>query len=165
MQDMCLSLLGHIGRRIRVVRGPLLESMFAPKAGVRYDGEYTLIQYGQKVNPMTGAHRLSLVLGRVEGQIPMHKLISIPRPSQMDDWKMFEDIEERLMQCQLSEANFVRWFMDKAGDIVKKERFERFMHLASTAALHEWVSQMKRKGGDVKQLETVCKTGDLVWER
>lgn len=40
MSDMFLPLMAHVGRRVRVVRGPLLESMFAPQAGVRYDGEY-----------------------------------------------------------------------------------------------------------------------------
>lgn len=38
MADMCLPLMTHVGGRVRIIRGSLLNSIFAPKAGVRYDG-------------------------------------------------------------------------------------------------------------------------------
>lgn len=39
MADMWIPLLTHVGKRVRVLRGHLLESPFAPKVGVRYDGQ------------------------------------------------------------------------------------------------------------------------------
>jgi hypothetical protein len=37
---MHFPLLPHIGSKVRVIRGSKLESKYAPKAGIRYDGEY-----------------------------------------------------------------------------------------------------------------------------
>lgn len=40
MRDMCVALISQVGTKIRILRGHLLKSPFAPKAGVRYDGQY-----------------------------------------------------------------------------------------------------------------------------
>lgn len=40
LRDMCVALISQVGTRIRVLRGHLLKSPFAPRGGVRYDGQY-----------------------------------------------------------------------------------------------------------------------------
>lgn len=37
-QDMHIALISQVGRQIRILRGYKLKSVFAPQAGVRYDG-------------------------------------------------------------------------------------------------------------------------------
>ncbi len=47
---MMLHLQEQVGKKIRVLRGHKLKSMFAPEAGIRYDGRYVdfsvLLNYG-----------------------------------------------------------------------------------------------------------------------
>ena len=38
LKQLHLSLMGHTGKNIRVLRGFTLKSMYAPSAGIRYDG-------------------------------------------------------------------------------------------------------------------------------
>ncbi|RYO87798.1 hypothetical protein DL764_008820 [Monosporascus ibericus] len=74
-------------------QGYTLKSVWAPQAGTRYDGLYTIEQYGTKLNSKTNTHRLELMLERVADQKSIEDIMGIPKPSQLDDWKLFEKLE------------------------------------------------------------------------
>ncbi|KFH49037.1 hypothetical protein ACRE_002260 [Hapsidospora chrysogenum ATCC 11550] len=165
MADMWIPLLTHVGKRVRVLRGHLLESPFAPKVGVRYDGQYKLVQYSQKRNPQSGVFRLDLILERLEGQRPMHMLCNIPRPSQIDDWYLVEKLEGEMVKSCCGEARFLEWKAAKAQEWEDKEQAERTVNLESAAAIREWVEQRQQEGRDTKGLQRYRKLSDLKWER
>ncbi|KAG9253352.1 uncharacterized protein F5Z01DRAFT_164014 [Emericellopsis atlantica] len=82
-KDMCVPLISQVGGKIRILRGHGLESSFAPAAGIRYDGQYKILQYGQRREEEI--YCLELTLKRCEGQVDVANLMCIPRPSQLDD--------------------------------------------------------------------------------
>ncbi|KAK0646338.1 PUA-like domain-containing protein [Cercophora newfieldiana] len=90
--DMHIALLIQTGRPIRILRGFQLKSSYAPKAGVRYDGLWRLTSYRHHADA-DDVHHLRLTLVRVNGQLPMTELTRIPKPSQMDDWEIYEKLE------------------------------------------------------------------------
>lgn len=125
--DMFVHLISQVGSRIRIFRGHQLRSLLAPQAGVRYDGLYVLIsyrkcfianvelyryrirQYGHKLDVNTEVYRLELVLERLRGQRSMHDLRRIPRPSQLDDWRVYERLEaDKLKRLARSDA-YLAW--------------------------------------------------------
>jgi len=50
---------------IKVLRGHLLKSKYAPIAGIRYDGEYRVIQYSHKLDRDTETYTGRIRLARV----------------------------------------------------------------------------------------------------
>lgn len=65
-------------------------------------------------------YTLRLTLERLSGQKPMNNIIDIPKPSQLDDWKLYEELESTRVRETEGEAKFDDWV---AGRNV--ERIER----------------------------------------
>ncbi|KAH6661107.1 hypothetical protein BKA67DRAFT_654247 [Truncatella angustata] len=118
--DMHIPIISEVGRQIRVLRGYRLKSIFAPEAGVRYDGLYIVRQYGTKLNEVMNIHRLVLTLERVQGQETMECLKRIPKPSQLDDWKLYEKLEGDKIKLTEGEAKFFDWTVER-----EEERLDR----------------------------------------
>lgn len=59
---------------------------------------YILRSYGLKLNPQTELYRLTLTTERMPGQVPLETLLSIPKPADIDDWRLCERIEEMEMR-------------------------------------------------------------------
>ncbi|KPM41515.1 hypothetical protein AK830_g5019 [Neonectria ditissima] len=135
ISDIHLSLLSKVGSHIRILRGHLLQSPLAPKAGLRYDGVYIIRQYGQKLNPKTNLHRVVLTLERVRDQVPVENILKIPRPSQLDDWKMFETYEGETIKQIKGQQGFLNWKMEKAGDKMDQEQYMRTLAFLTSLEL------------------------------
>ena len=91
--------------KIGVLRGHELASKFAPKAGIRYDGEYVPIESILELriiesrymvthfallptpDPNLDVRRFELVLARIPGQKSIH---GIPNPAQLDEWHLYQ---------------------------------------------------------------------------
>ena len=85
---------------------------------------YRIRQYGHKLDINTEIYRLELILERLEGQLPMHDLRSIPRPSQLDDWKVYEKLEaEKLKRFARSDA-YLAWRDQKEHELDRKPLWE-----------------------------------------
>jgi len=50
---------------IKVLRGHLFKSKYAPVAGIRYDGDYSVVQYSHKLDQETDLYTGRIVLERV----------------------------------------------------------------------------------------------------
>ncbi|KAM0562236.1 hypothetical protein ACHAPJ_002681 [Fusarium lateritium] len=105
--DMHVSLMSQVGSTVRVLRGYRLRSPFAPKAGIRYDGLYKICQYGQRLNMVSERHRMILTLERVGGQPPIEDILHIPRPSEMDDWELYERFESEKIKQKKGDKAFI----------------------------------------------------------
>ncbi|KAF4585661.1 hypothetical protein GQ602_004966 [Ophiocordyceps camponoti-floridani] len=135
LPDMHLSLLSQVGTPIRILRGYCLRSPLAPKAGIRYDGLYSIRQYGLKLDDETGLYRVVLTLERVPGQRPMVEVVTIPLPSQIDDWQLFEKYEADMVRQKRGEQAFVEWKTAKAEERVNLAQWRRAMELGSELRL------------------------------
>lgn len=63
---------------------------------------------------------MRLILERVPGQTSINEILHIPRPSQLDDWSLYEKLErERIKQTE-GEARLTEWVIAR-----DKERIER----------------------------------------
>ncbi|RYP41187.1 hypothetical protein DL767_001191 [Monosporascus sp. MG133] len=123
--DMHISLISQVGRQIRILRGYTLKSVWAPQAGTRYDGLYIIKQYGTKLDSKTNTHRLELTLERVADQKPIEDITTIPKPSQLDDWKLFEKLEGDKIKLTQGEASYLEWKLSRQGEKVEREEWRR----------------------------------------
>ncbi|RDA83538.1 hypothetical protein CP532_4480 [Ophiocordyceps camponoti-leonardi (nom. inval.)] len=135
LSDMHLALLSRVGTPIRILRGYCLRSPLAPRAGIRYDGLYTIGQYGLKLDEETSIYRLVLTLQRAPEQRPMQKMALIPLPSQLDDWRLFQKYEGDMIRQKRGEQGFVEWKTAKAEERVNLAQWRRAMELGTELRL------------------------------
>ncbi|KAI1844055.1 hypothetical protein JX266_009728 [Neoarthrinium moseri] len=123
--DMHIALISQVGQKIRILRGHKLKSIYAPRAGVRYDGLYTIRQYGTKLDMVTNTHRLELTLERVKDQKPMEVLNRVPKPSQLDDWKLYEKLEGDKIKLMEGDARYLEWNLQREEERIDREDWRR----------------------------------------
>ncbi|KAI1340588.1 hypothetical protein F5Y15DRAFT_379175 [Xylariaceae sp. FL0016] len=123
--DMHIALVSQVGRRIRVLRGYRLKSIYAPQAGVRYDGLFTLKQYGYKLDNMTNTYRLELTLERVTEQKSFEELRKVPKPSQLDDWNLYEKLEGDKIRLLQGETSYLEWKLKRQEEKIDREDWRR----------------------------------------
>ncbi|KAK6851769.1 Peptidyl-prolyl cis-trans isomerase pin4 [Apiospora arundinis] len=122
--DMHIPLISQVGKQIRVLRGYRLRSTYAPYAGIRYEGLYTIRQYGAKLDIVSETYRLELKLQRVLEQRPMDELKRIPKPSQLDDWALYEKLEGNEMK-KIGNAKYMEWNIQREEDRLDRESWRR----------------------------------------
>ncbi|PQK12119.1 hypothetical protein BB8028_0003g07370 [Beauveria bassiana] len=134
LSDAPVTLISQVGARTRLLRGHCLKSQFAPKSGVRYDGLYIIRQYGHKLQEETGIHRVVITLERVLGQKPMEELVQVPRPSQMDEWLIFEKYEGEMVKKRQGNEAFTEWKVEKAQEKADHSEWERVTRMTAELA-------------------------------
>ena len=60
------------------------------------------------------------MLERLPGQNPMKEVLKIPRPSQIDDWALYERLEREVIQQRDGDGKLTEWTTTQ-----EKERAER----------------------------------------
>ncbi|KAI0902311.1 hypothetical protein F4806DRAFT_490783 [Annulohypoxylon nitens] len=123
--DMHIGLISQVGRQIRVLRGYRLKSILAPQAGVRYDGLFTVKQYGCKQDSKTNSYRLELTLERMPVQKSLEEIGKIPRPSQLDDWNLYEKLEGDKIKLLQGEATYLEWKLRRQEENIEREDWRR----------------------------------------
>ncbi|KAH8653446.1 PUA-like domain-containing protein [Xylariales sp. PMI_506] len=123
--DMPTSLISRVGQQIRILRGHKLKSIYAPRVGIRYDGLYTIRQYGTKLDMVTDTYKVELTLERVWEQIPMETLQMIPKPSQLDDWCLYEKLEGDKIKLVDGDARFLEWSLQQEEERLDREDWKR----------------------------------------
>ncbi|CAG8962132.1 hypothetical protein HYFRA_00005176 [Hymenoscyphus fraxineus] len=84
--DTISRLLNNHGHPIRIIRGYQLQgSHLAPNGGFRYDGL-------RKQMPRLMGFRVEVTLTRLPGQTPINEVTRTPRPSQMDEWEIYNKL-------------------------------------------------------------------------
>ncbi|RGP68255.1 hypothetical protein FLONG3_8226 [Fusarium longipes] len=105
--DIHVSLISQVGATFRILRGYRLRSPFAPKAGIRYDGLYTIRRYSQWFNEVSERHHMMLTLERVSDQPPLEDILNIPRPSEIDDWNLYQKYEGETVKQKKGDKAFL----------------------------------------------------------
>ncbi|CAJ2506423.1 Uu.00g005530.m01.CDS01 [Anthostomella pinea] len=123
--DMHIALISQVGRQIRILRGYRLKSIFAPQAGVRYDGLFTIKQYGCKLDDKTNTYRLELTMERVPDQKSFDEIRGVPKPSQLDDWNLYEKLEGDKIKILQGDSNYLEWKLTRQEDKVDREEWRR----------------------------------------
>ncbi|KAI1457595.1 PUA-like domain-containing protein [Annulohypoxylon moriforme] len=124
--DMHIALISQVGRQIRVLRGYRLKSILAPQAGVRYDGLFTIKQYGSKQDSKTNLYRLELTLERSPDQKKsLDEIRKIPRPSQLDDWNLYEKLEGDKIKLLQGETTYLEWKLRRQEENIEREDWRR----------------------------------------
>ncbi|KAK0669692.1 hypothetical protein QBC41DRAFT_105860 [Cercophora samala] len=126
LREMHVELLGLVGKQVRVLRGYLLRSGIAPAVGVRFDGIWKLASYRHKLDLGTGEYKLELALERVANkQKLMREVLKVPRPSQMDEWNLFEKLEADKVRQVQGEAASYAWKLQREEARVEREMWKR----------------------------------------
>lgn len=86
---------------------------------------YTLKQYGTKLDLSTNTHRLELTLERGADQVPIEVLLGVPRPAQMDDWKLFEKHEGDRIKLTQGEASYLDWKLGREEEKMDRDEWKR----------------------------------------
>ena len=153
LEDAPVSLISQVGSKIRILRGHRLKSPLAPSCGIRYDGLYVLLQsthsfteflarysirqYGHKVNQHSGLHRVVVTLERVASQKPLEELGDIPRPSQVDDWHLFEKYEGEMVKKSQGKEAFTEWKVAKAKEKIDHDQWKQVLRMTSALKLKD----------------------------
>ncbi|KAI0114844.1 hypothetical protein F4814DRAFT_448681 [Daldinia grandis] len=125
-RDMHIALISQVGRQIRVLRGYRLKSILAPQAGVRYDGLFTIKQYGCKLDNNTNIYRLELTLEHVPNQkVSLEDIEGIPRPSQLDDWNLYEKLEGDKIKLLQGETSYLEWKLRRQEEKIDRDDWRR----------------------------------------
>ncbi|KAI3343441.1 hypothetical protein F4824DRAFT_439929 [Ustulina deusta] len=123
--DMHVPLISQVGRKIRILRGYKLKSIFAPSAGLRYDGLYTIRQYGCKLDSRINKHRLELTLERAADQRSFEDVCKVPKPSQLDDWALYEKLEGDKVKLVEGESCYLEWALKRQEERADREEWQR----------------------------------------
>ncbi|KAI0455645.1 PUA-like domain-containing protein [Xylaria acuta] len=123
--DMHVPLISQVGRKIRIFRGYKLKSIFAPEAGLRYDGLYIIRQYGCKLDSSINKYRLELTLERAADQRPFEDIFKVPKPSQLDDWALYEKLEGDKVRLVQGESSYLEWKLKRQEESVDREDWQR----------------------------------------
>lgn len=95
----------------------------------------------------------------------MHRITTIPRPSQVDDWHLVEKLEGETIKTRSGDSRFLEWKMAKAQEKIDKGKFEQIVDFESMSAIRAWVDKSQQEGKDTKGLDKYRKLSDLRWER
>jgi hypothetical protein len=74
---------------------------------------------------VTNTHKLELTLERVGDQKPMDTLRRIPKPSQLDDWKLYEKLEGDKIRLMEGDARFMEWSLEREEERLDREQWRR----------------------------------------
>ncbi|KAH8909558.1 hypothetical protein BR93DRAFT_975798 [Coniochaeta sp. PMI_546] len=120
-----VSMLSLLGAKVRLLRGAGLQSAYAPAAGVRYDGVWTVKQYGHSSIPGTGVRRLTLTFERTNPQRPMSELAAIPTPAAVDYYRLFEKMDTLLRERAVTAYAYQDWHHRRARLKLAREQWQR----------------------------------------
>lgn len=81
---------------------------------------YIIQTWGLKLNLANDLYTIRLTLERLPNQIPLQEIAVIPKPSQLDDWNLYEQLECDQIRHTEGQVRFDDWTV--ARDV---ERFER----------------------------------------
>ncbi|KAK4186893.1 hypothetical protein QBC35DRAFT_343046, partial [Podospora australis] len=131
-QDMHIKLISQVGKEIRILRGSFLASSIAPMAGVRYDGLWKLSSYRQKRMGEGFRYRMELTLERVNDQIQMSEVLKVPKPSHLDDWRLWERVEADFIRQTQGEAAAYAWKLKREKTRHDREQWKRARRFRSS---------------------------------
>lgn len=68
-------------------------------------------------------YTLRLTLERLSNQNPMDNIIDIPKPSQLDDWKLYEELESTQVRATEGKAKFDDWIAGRSVERIERTQW------------------------------------------
>lgn len=98
-------------------------------------------------------YTLRLTLERMPGQVPMAELLRIPRPSQLDEWELYEQLEREQIRQTQGQAEFDTWMITRNVERMERAQWRRMMEFRLAARESEQEEREKRQeAGDMSHL-------------
>lgn len=82
-------------------------------------------------------HRVVVTLERVGSQKPLEELGDIPRPSQIDDWYLFEKYEGEMVKKRQGKEAFTEWKVAKAKEKIDYDQWKQVLRMTSALKLKD----------------------------
>lgn len=87
---------------------------------------FTVKQYGCKLDSNTNVYRLELTLEHVPNQkVSLEDIESIPRPSQLDDWNLYEKLEGDKIKLLQGETSYLEWKLRRQEEKIDRDDWRR----------------------------------------
>ena len=90
---------------------------------------------------------MRLILERMPGQTPMDDILHIPRPSQLDDWSLYEKLEKERIKRTEGEATLTEWIMRRDKERIERGHWRRSRAFRSELRLNGPRAPEARAGG------------------
>lgn len=86
---------------------------------------YTIRQYGCKLDNSINKYRLELTLERAADQRPFESIRRVPKPSQLDDWALYEKLEGDKVKLVEGESSYLQWKLKRQEEKADLEEWQR----------------------------------------
>jgi hypothetical protein len=96
---------------------------------------YTIKQYGLKFDSKINKYRLVLTLERVARQRPFEDIRNIPKPSQLDDWTLFDKLEGDKVKLLQGEPSYLEWKLRRQEEKFDCEEWRRASQFRASFSL------------------------------
>lgn len=78
-----------------------------------------------KLNIVSEIYTLRLIIDRLPNQKPMEEITIIPRPSQLDDWNLYEQLERGQIRKTEGKTKFDVWTAGRKVERGERDQFHR----------------------------------------
>ncbi|KAI0187663.1 hypothetical protein EV127DRAFT_435694 [Xylaria flabelliformis] len=92
---------------------------------IRLAYRYIVRQYGCKLDSSINKYRLELTLERAADQRPFNEIHKVPKPSQLDDWALYEKLEGDKVRLLQGESNYLEWRLKREEERIDREDWHR----------------------------------------
>lgn len=86
---------------------------------------YIIRQYGCKLDSGINKYKLELTLERAPDQPPFQDICKVPKPSQLDDWALYEKLEGDKVRSLQGESSYLEWTLKRQEEKVDREDWQR----------------------------------------
>lgn len=90
---------------------------------------YRMKCWSLKLNMVSEIYTLRLTLERLAHQKPMDEITCIPRPSQLDDWKLYEQLERARVRKTEGKTKFDEWTTGRVLERTERASWRRSREL------------------------------------
>lgn len=106
-----------------------------------------------KLDPATDVYTMRLILERKPGQRPMDQVLHIPRPSQLDDWSLYEKFEKERIKQTEGDARLTEWMIRRDKEKIERDHWRRSRAFKSEIRLNS----QRVSGAGAARLEQLYK--------
>lgn len=82
---------------------------------------YIIHSWSIKLNITTDLYTLRLTLERISGQRSMDDVMKIPKPSDLDDWKLYEQLERDRIRDTEGKVRFDDWSNTRNAEKLERD--------------------------------------------
>lgn len=96
---------------------------------------YQIVRYSFKQDENTEIYGMEITLERASGQRPLDLLRRIPRPSQLDDWQLYERLEAERVRLKDGETRFTEWKLRREAERADRVHWRRSREFGNSVAI------------------------------